>query len=109
MISYDELFSSRSLAPDPWFPQLANPDREILVRECYSIFSVHYGLETEPVKQSLIEFLRIVQIGNFNSNVTNSCLNLIVCNHKLMPRKLLGFLSLIAFPCLRVRDCLGSF
>src|SRR4030043_14199 len=73
MISHDELFSRRGLTLTPLFPHLAHPDREALVRESYSIFSVHYCLEAKPSEQGLIELLRVAQIGDFYSNVTNDC------------------------------------
>ena len=77
MISYDELFSSRSLTPNPRFLQLTHPDREILVRESYTIISVHYCIEAKRFQQSLVKLLRILQVGDFDSDMTNDCLSLL--------------------------------
>src|SRR4030042_4337153 len=69
MISHNELFSSRSLTLNPRFLQLAHPDREILVRESYSIISIHYWLEAKRFQQSLVKILRLLQVGDFVFNI----------------------------------------
>ena len=53
MISHDELFPSRSLAANPWFPQRTHPNREILVRESYSISVSIMTLKPSPASKAL--------------------------------------------------------